>query len=60
LVLRDPKRGVYKHLVLENNRVRGAVLYGDTRDGSWYLDLINDGRDISALREQLLFGAPSS
>ncbi len=60
LVLRDPKRGVYKRLVLENNRVRGAVLYGDTRDGSWYFDLINEGRDISALREQLLFGAPVS
>jgi len=60
LVLRDPKRGVYKRLVLENNRVRGAVLYGDTRDGSWYSDLIKEGRDISALREQLLFGAPVS
>jgi len=60
LVLRDPKRGVYKRLVLENNRVRGAVLYGDTRDGGWYSDLINEGCDISALREQLLFGAPVS
>jgi nitrite reductase (NADH) large subunit len=59
LVLRDPKRGVYKRLVLENNRIRGAVLYGDTRDGSWYSDLINEGRDIRTVRDQLLFGAPA-
>jgi nitrite reductase (NADH) large subunit len=59
LVLRDPKRGVYKRLVLENNRIRGAVLYGDTRYGSWYFDLINEGRDVGALRDQLLFGAPT-
>lgn len=59
LVLRDPKRGIYKRLVIEQGRVRGAVLYGDTRDGGWYVDLINDGRNVSALRDQLLFGAPA-
>ena len=58
LVLCDPKRGVYKRLVLENNKIRGAVLYGDTQSGSWYVDLINEGRDVGALRDQLLFGGP--
>ncbi|HTV79234.1 MAG TPA: nitrite reductase small subunit NirD [Steroidobacteraceae bacterium] len=57
LVMRDPKRGIYKHLVLEGGRIRGAVLYGDTADSGWYLDLINEGRDVGAMREQLLFGA---
>jgi NAD(P)H-dependent nitrite reductase small subunit len=57
LVLRDPNRGVYKRLFIANGRIRGAVLYGDTRDGRWYFDLINEGRDIGALRNQLLFGA---
>ena len=56
LILRDPRRGIYKRLILENNRVRGAVLYGDTRDGTWYFDLINEGRDVGPLRNQLLFG----
>jgi nitrite reductase (NADH) large subunit len=56
LVLRDPRRGVYKRLVIENDRIRGAVLYGDVRDGQWYADLINQGRDIRALRDRLLFG----
>jgi len=57
LVLRDPKRGIYKRLVIENNKVRGAVLYGDVRDGSWYFDLITQQRDISTIRHKLLFGA---
>jgi nitrite reductase (NADH) large subunit len=57
LVLRDPKRGVYKRLVLEGDKICGAVLYGDIRDGNWYFDLINERRDIGAVRGQLLFGA---
>jgi nitrite reductase (NADH) large subunit len=59
LVLRDPRMGVYKRLVIERDRIRGAVLYGDVRDGNWYLDLINEGRDIRGMRDRLLFGAPS-
>ncbi|MET0657773.1 MAG: nitrite reductase small subunit NirD [Steroidobacteraceae bacterium] len=57
LVLKDLKRGIYKRLTIENNRVRGAVLYGDTRDGPWYFELMQEGRDIGALRDKLLFGA---
>jgi nitrite reductase (NADH) large subunit len=60
LVLRDASRGVYKRLIIENNRVRGAVLYGDTRQSGWYTELISAGRDVGALREHLLFGAPES
>jgi NAD(P)H-dependent nitrite reductase small subunit len=60
LVLRDPKRGIYKRLVIEQDKIRGAVLYGDVRDSGWYLDLMNEGRNIHAFRDQLLFGAPQS
>ena len=56
IVLRDPKRGVYKRLIIRDNKVRGAVLYGDASDGAWYSELMAEGRDISALREKLLFG----
>jgi nitrite reductase (NADH) large subunit len=56
LVLRDPRRGVYKRLVLERDRVIGAVLYGDVKDGAWYFELIQNRTDISRLRSQLLFG----
>jgi NAD(P)H-dependent nitrite reductase small subunit len=60
LVLRDPKRGIYKRLVIEKDRIRGAVLYGDVRDSGWYLELMNEGRNIQAFRDQLLFGAPQT
>jgi nitrite reductase (NADH) large subunit len=56
LVFRDAKRGVYKRLVLEDDKIRGAVLYGDTTDGPWYVELMTEGRRIGPLREKLLFG----
>jgi NAD(P)H-dependent nitrite reductase small subunit len=57
LVLRDAKRGIYKRIVIEKNKVRGAVLYGDVKDGPWYFELMTQGRDIGPLRDKLLFGS---
>ncbi|WP_426190404.1 NAD(P)/FAD-dependent oxidoreductase [Massilia sp. DWR3-1-1] len=56
LVLRDPRRGIYKRLVLEGDRLTGAVLYGDVADGPWYFDLIQNRSSIAAIRQHLLFG----
>ncbi len=56
IVLRDPMRGVYKRLVLKDNILIGAVLYGDTGDGPWFFDMIKRGIDISGMRETLIFG----
>ena len=56
IVFRDPARGVYKRLVIENDRLIGAVMYGDTADGSWFFGLIKDGTDISDMRDTLIFG----
>jgi nitrite reductase (NADH) large subunit len=56
LTFMDAARGVYKKLVVENGRIRGAVLYGDTVDGPWYFQLMRDGTDIADFRENLLFG----
>lgn len=56
LVLRDPASGVYKRLLVKNDRVIGSVLYGDTNDGSWYFDLIREQRNVADLRGSLLFG----
>ena len=56
LVLRDPRRGIYKRLVIRDNRLCGVILYGDARDGGWYFDLITSGTDITAMRDTLLFG----
>ena len=46
-MLRDPSRGVYKRVVLRDDRIVGAVLYGDTADGAWYFDLLKKGADIA-------------
>lgn len=56
IVFRDPARGVYKRLVLQENRLIGAVMYGDTADGNWFFGLMNDGTDVSDMRETLIFG----
>ncbi len=56
VVLRDPSRGVYKRVILRDNRVIGAVLYGDTADGAWYFDLLKKGEDVAAIRDTLIFG----
>jgi nitrite reductase (NADH) large subunit len=56
IVLRDPARGVYKRVVLRDDRIVGAVLYGDTADGSWYFDLLKKGADIASMRDSLILG----
>ena len=56
LVLSDPGAGVYKKLVLKDDRLVGACLYGDTVDGSWYFKLLRDGRTVSDIRDKLMFG----
>ena len=56
IVLNDAQGGVYKRIVLRDNRVVGAVLYGDTVDGSWYLQLLRDRQDVAGIRDNLMFG----
>ncbi|PYE84024.1 nitrite reductase large subunit NirB [Pseudoroseicyclus aestuarii] len=56
VVFRDPARGVYKRLVIEGDRLIGAVMYGDTADGGWFHGLIKDRADVSEMRETLIFG----
>jgi nitrite reductase [NAD(P)H] large subunit len=56
IVFRDPARGLYKRLVIRDDRLIGAVLYGDTADGNWFFGLIKEGADISEMRETLIFG----
>lgn len=56
ITLADPVGGVYKKLVLKDEKLVGACLYGDTGDGAWYFRLIREGKRIDALRDQLMFG----
>lgn len=56
IVLRDASAGIYKRLVLKENRILGAVLYGETGDGTWFFDMLRKGTDVSEMRETLIFG----
>jgi nitrite reductase (NADH) large subunit len=56
IVMSDPVGGVYKKLVLKDDKLVGACLYGDTVDGSWYFKLLRDGRSIADIRDKLMFG----
>jgi len=56
LILLDEKAGVYKKLVIYDDKIIGIVLYGDTADASWYLKLLKEHTDISDLRTKILFG----
>ncbi|MBF7696151.1 nitrite reductase small subunit NirD [Acinetobacter rathckeae] len=56
IILNDEKRQVYKRIIIQNDRVIGAVLFGDTEDGAWYAELISDQTVIRQIRHKLLFG----
>lgn len=56
IVMRDATRGVYKRVIVKEDRVIGAVLYGDTGDGNWYFDLLKKQEDVSEIRDALIFG----
>ncbi|WP_417681183.1 nitrite reductase large subunit NirB [Roseibium sp.] len=56
IVLRDAAAGVYKRLVLQDNKIIGTVLYGETADGAWFNDLKKKETDVSDMRDTLIFG----
>ncbi|WP_439114508.1 nitrite reductase large subunit NirB [Hydrogenophaga sp.] len=56
IVMSDPASGVYKKLVIQDDKLVGACLYGDTVDGSWYFKLLREGRTVNDIRDKLMFG----
>ena len=60
LVLSDKRRGIYKRVVLEGNRICGAVLFGDTREAARLKELIAERADVGPIRDQLLFDASAA
>ncbi len=56
ILLHDSIGGVYKKLILQGDRIVGGVLYGDTVDGSWYLQMMRDSQNIAQIRDHLMFG----
>lgn len=56
ILMKDASQGVYKKIVLRENRIVGAVMYGDTIDGAWYFQMLRDGTDVSDFRSHLMLG----
>ena len=56
IVLQDADSGIYKRLVLKDDRILGAVLYGETGDGPWFFDMLRNHTDTSEMRDALIFG----
>ncbi|WP_088831385.1 nitrite reductase large subunit NirB [Paenibacillus tyrfis] len=47
----DEYSGVYKKVVIRDNKIIGAVLFGDTSDGTRLMQMIRDGSDISGMEK---------
>jgi len=56
IVFRDAARGIYKRLVVEDDKLIGAVLYGDTGDGAWYFNMVQTGESVADIRDRMIFG----
>ena len=56
MTLHDEGEDCYRRLVLKQDRLVGAVLYGDTADSGFYLDLITRAAPLGDARGTLPFG----
>ncbi len=56
IVLRDAAAGVYKRVILKDNRIIGTVLFGETSDGAWFTGLKRKAANVAEMRESLIFG----
>ena len=56
IVLHDPGAGIYKRLVLKDDKLVGAVLCIATPGRRWYFQLLKDAQDIHDIRDNLVFG----
>ncbi|WP_297471230.1 nitrite reductase large subunit NirB [Acidithiobacillus sp.] len=56
VTLLDGSQGIYKKVILRENKVVGSLLYGDTSIGPWLFQLMRDGTEVSAFRDNIVFG----
>lgn len=59
ITLSDPIGGIYKKLVIKDDVLVGACLYGDTADGGWYFRQIRERHNVAEIRDHLMFGESS-
>lgn len=50
--------GVYKKMIFQENKMVGAILYGETKEAPRVMDFIRKRKRISAIEKGLLFSQP--
>jgi nitrite reductase (NADH) large subunit len=55
----DAALGVYKKLLVKDNRLLGVILVGDASDEHRYMDWLRRGTDLASQRGRLLFPPPA-
>lgn len=59
LRIQDDLDGTYKKIVLQDDRLVGAVLFGDTTDGASLFAKIKKGESVAGKEKELLLGFPA-
>jgi nitrite reductase (NADH) large subunit len=61
ILMSDPGLGLYRKLIVADDRLVGAVFVGDIAEQAWCKELIRTGAAIAGHRDDLMFGrqAPS-
>ncbi|WP_166245265.1 nitrite reductase large subunit NirB [Paenibacillus turpanensis] len=54
--IQDEFGGVYKKVVIRDGKVIGAVLFGDTSEGSRLFAMIRSGEDVAGKEKEVLLG----
>ncbi|HEX2855841.1 MAG TPA: nitrite reductase large subunit NirB [Opitutaceae bacterium] len=57
VVYREPSRGVYKKLIVRDNKLVGAILLGETDTAGVLMQMFMGNTAVSARRADLLFGS---
>lgn len=56
----DSALGIYKKLLLKEDKLAGVILVGDTSDSHRYMEWLRSANNLASLRRQLLFPAPAA
>lgn len=57
VVYREPSRGVYKKLIVRDNKIAGAILLGETDTAGVLMQMFMGNSAVSSRRADLLFGS---
>ena len=59
VVYREPKRGIYKKIVVRDNEIAGAILLGEIDAASTLMQMFMARSKVPARRADLIFGSPT-